>query len=270
MLFPNQLLVAPVRRNLAFLKHICATFAASDQLRVRRRGRATRGTIDWARQYRQDQPPGDHRPLQLACHTNNALQNQGTTMKILNPLLARKAALGCIPTLLLGSLLLAGCASTVPMNYSPSSVKSATGALSVADFRYLPAEPSAPKPVAADVIRNTAMGTIKIDREVKVFVRDAVFAELRFVGIKTNDGGKVLTGNIEEFLVDDLGFNVDWTLRINYSLTDSASKQVIYTSVKSTQRRTGKFVNPFGALNETLKLNVEQLLDDKDFIKAIN
>jgi len=126
------------------------------------------------------------------------------------------------------------------------------------------------KPVAPDVIRNTAIGTIKVDRPVKVYVRDAVFAELRFVGIKTNDARRVLTGDIEEFLVDDLGFNVDWTLRIKYTLTDAASKTVLYQSTKNIARRTGKFANPFGALNETVKLNVEQLLDDQDFLKSIN
>lgn len=179
------------------------------------------------------------------------------------------AARACL-TGLLGILALSGCVSTIPMNYAPSSVKTATGALSVADFRYLPSESAAAKPIPPDVIRNTALGQIKIDRNVNVFIRDAVFAELRFVGIKTNDGNKILSGDIEEFLIDDLGFNVDWTLRINYSLVDKASKQVIFSAVKTTQRRTGKFANPIGALNETIKLNVEQLLDDANFIKAIN
>jgi uncharacterized lipoprotein len=169
-----------------------------------------------------------------------------------------------------GLLILSGCASTIPMNYAPSSVKTATGALVVADFTYQPAAPTAAKPIPPDVIRHTALGQIKIDRNVNVFVRDAVFAELRFVGIKTNDDRRVLSGDIEEFLIDDLGFNVDWTLRINYSLVDSATKQVIFAAVKTTQRKTAKFANAFGALNETIKLNVEQLLDDADFTRAIN
>jgi uncharacterized lipoprotein len=169
------------------------------------------------------------------------------------------------------ALALAGCAGgPVPVNYAPSSVKTATGALTVGDFRYLPSEAGATKQVAPNVIRNTAIGTIGIDREVRTFVRDAVFSELRFVGIKTNDPHRVLTGEIEEFLADDLGFNVDWTLRTKYTLRDSASNQTIFEAVKSTQRRTAKFANPFGALNETVKLNVEQLLDDPEFLKAIN
>jgi hypothetical protein len=174
-------------------------------------------------------------------------------------------------TAALGILALSGCANApAPVNYAPSSVKTATGSLSVANFKYLPSEPSAPKPVAANQIRNTAMGAIKIDRDVNVFVRDAVFAELRFVGVKTNDDKKVLTGDVEEFLVDDLGFSVDWTLRIHYTLTNAASQAVIYQSEKVETRKTAKFTNPFGALNETIKLNVEELLDDPDFVKAIN
>lgn len=167
-------------------------------------------------------------------------------------------------------LALTGCSTApVPVNYAPSSVKSASGHLSVSDFSYLPASSTAVNPVAENQIRNTAMGEIKIDRDVKKFVRDAVFAELRFVGLKTDDTSKVLKGDIEEFLIDDLGYSIDWTLRIRYTLEDADSKQVLYTGSKNTKRRTAKFANAFGALNETIKINVEQLIDDPDFIQSI-
>jgi uncharacterized lipoprotein len=171
----------------------------------------------------------------------------------------------------LGAALLSGCVTApIPVNYAPSSVLSATGALSVADFKYLPAEkPTGKYVIAPNQIRNTAMGEIKIDRDIKVFVRDGVFAELRFVGIKVNDGTRVLTGDIEEFLVDDLGYSVDWTLRIRYVLTEAATQTVLYDGIKNTQRRTAKFANPFGALNETIKLNAEELIKDPAFMKAI-
>lgn len=167
-------------------------------------------------------------------------------------------------------LALTGCSTApVPVNYAPSSVKSASGQLSVADFTYFPSSAAAVDPVAENQIRNTAMGEIKIDRDVKKFVRDAVFAEFRFVGIKTDDTSKVLKGDIEEFLIDDLGYSIDWTLRIRYTLEDAQSKQIMFTGAKNTKRRTAKFANSFGALNETIKINVEQLLDDPDFIKSI-
>lgn len=89
------------------------------------------------------------------------------------------------------------------------------------------------------------------------------------MGIKTNDSSKILSGEIQEFLFDDLGYSVDWTLRMKYLLVDGASKRVLYQAVKDTQRKTNKFANPFGALNETIKLNVEQLIDDPEFIQKI-
>jgi len=146
---------------------------------------------------------------------------------------------------------------------------SANGALSIADFKYLPAESTAERKVASNVIRNTAIGTIEIDRDVNKYIRDAVFAELRFVGIKTNDNSQVLSGEIQEFLIDDLGYSVDWTLRIKYVITDAATKAVTYDAVKETKRKTAKFVNTFGAMNETVKLNVEDLLNDARFQAAI-
>lgn len=146
---------------------------------------------------------------------------------------------------------------------------SANGSLSVSDFKYLPAEPSAQGQVPGNVIKNTAIGTIKIDKDVSKYVRDAVFAELRFVGIQTNDKRHVLSGEIQEFLIDDLGYSVDWTLTIKYVLTDASSKTVVFDAVKETKRKTAKFVNVFGAMNETVKLNVEELLKDSRFQAAI-
>lgn len=113
------------------------------------------------------------------------------------------------------------------------------------------------------------MGEIKIDKNVSAFVRDAVFLELRAMGAKMNHPSKTLSGEIEEFLIDDLGYSIDWTLRIKYTITEQGSSNVVYQAVKNTQRKTAKFGNPLGALNETIKINVEQLTDDADFVNAI-
>lgn len=174
----------------------------------------------------------------------------------------------CLTTLF--GLALSGCAiAPASVNYSPGSLKNSTGALSVSDFKYLPSQVGSKTPVAANQIRNTVIDKIEIDRDVSIFVRDAVFAELRFVGIKTSDPSKVLRGDIEELLIDDLGFNIDWTFRIKYTVTEATSNKILYQSVKNIQRKTGK-ANAFGALNETIRLSVEQLLDDGEFIKTIN
>ncbi|HAL21664.1 MULTISPECIES: hypothetical protein [Stenotrophomonas] len=164
-------------------------------------------------------------------------------------------------------LVLAGCASRpIPLNYAPSSVLSAEGRVDVTAFEYLPAKGGEIKP---NQVRNTAMGNILFEKNVDAIMRDAVFSELRLVGIKMDKEGNVLSGKVEEFLIDDLGYSVDWTLRVRYVVTDPQG-QVVYDQVKNVQRNTSKFVNIFGSLNETIKLNIEQTIKDPAFITAIN
>lgn len=160
-----------------------------------------------------------------------------------------------------------GCGmSALTLNYSPSSILTAQGSMAVGDFKYLPALNGV---VESNVIRNTALGTIRCDQNIDVFLRDAVFKELRFVGIRMDNKGRTLTGEIQEFLIDDLGYSVDWTLRVQY-LIKGLQGEVLYTGQKNTQKKTAKFGNFFGTLNEIIKLNVDELIKDQGFIKVIN
>jgi uncharacterized lipoprotein YajG len=165
-------------------------------------------------------------------------------------------------------LLLGGCATPrAPLNYSPSSVSTAAGAVTVTEFKYLPADAGKVEPYQ---IRNTALGNLMFDQNIGVFFRDAVFKEMRFVGVKMDGKTRILTGEIEEFLIDDLGHNVDWTLKVRYVVKNSENGDILYDSRKTTQRRTAKFVNVSGALNETIKLNIEEVIKDESFIKTID
>ena len=170
-----------------------------------------------------------------------------------------------ISVLAVSLLGLAGCTTVVPLNYSPSSVLSASGSVSVSDFQYLPAISGRIKP---NQIRNTAISTPDFDQEINVFFRDAVFKELRFVGVKLDNKARVLNGEIKDFLIDDLGFNVDWSLNVLYRV--KASDKILYEFESITKRRTTKFANTFGALNEVIKLNIDEIIKDPAFIKAIN
>lgn len=168
--------------------------------------------------------------------------------------------------MLAASALLSGCATApLSINYAPSSTMSASGNVDVEAFTYLPGANGTVKP---NQVRNTAMGNAYFDETIDVMVRDAVFTELRFVGVDVGDDNPTkLTGEIQEFLMDDLGYSVDWTLRIKYTLTDATG--TTYESVKEIQRNTNKFANIFGSFNETIKLNVEELLKDPAFLEAI-
>ena len=165
-------------------------------------------------------------------------------------------------------LFAAACApAPLPISYSPSSAMSATGNVTVGTFRY---EPAVKGQVAANQFRNTAMAGVKVDHNIDEFFRDAVFKELRFVGVKVDAGSKrVLSGDIHDYLIDDLGFSVDWTVDVTYSVTDGADGKPIYTAEKVTKSHTAKFANAFATMNEQIKLNVEQLLKDPAFLDAI-
>lgn len=167
--------------------------------------------------------------------------------------------------LLLSLLWLAGCVAILPLNYSPSSALSASGSVSVREFQYAPAMNGRVKP---HQIRNTALDDLFFDQEIGAFFRDAVLKELDSVGVKTDSKSRTLTGEVREFLIDDLGYNVDWTLRVLYRVT--APEKTLYESEKITQRRTAKGGDPFKPMYETMRWNIEEIIKDAAFLKAIN
>jgi hypothetical protein len=162
--------------------------------------------------------------------------------------------------------LVEGCAK-IPLIYTPSSLNRVPGDLSVSDFKYLPAATGQVKPFQ---IRNTAWGNLKFNKDISVFFRDAVSQELRLAGVNLDGSSRILGGEIKDFLIDDSSYNVDMTLQVHYFVKNIQTGKIIYTSIKVTQRRTSKLVNLNSALSEMIKLNIEELLQDDAFIKAIN
>lgn len=167
--------------------------------------------------------------------------------------------------LALGTLLLTSCAAILPLNYTPGSRLSASGAVRVSEFGYLP---SLQGRVESNQVQNTAWDDLFFDREVGAFFMDAVEKELRFVGIKTDSDSRTLRGEVREFLIDDLGAYVDWTLRVLYRV--ERPEKALYESEKITRRRTAKFGDPSATMNQTIRLNIDELIKDPAFLKAIN
>ena len=159
-------------------------------------------------------------------------------------------------------ILTAGCtAPPLTLNYAPTSTMTVEGEMHVGDFRYIPGETETIKP---NQIKNTAMGSIIFEKNIDQYIETAVFTESRFVGIKLQDSATQVTGEINEFLIDDLGFSVDWTLDIRY-MVDGC-----YDKTHRIEKTTGKFVNVFGSLNEVIKLNIEMLFEDPQFKSCIS
>jgi hypothetical protein len=160
-----------------------------------------------------------------------------------------------------------GCAR-IPLSYLPSSVNKVSGSVSISNFKYLPAETGEVQPFQ---IRNTALGKLKFDKNIDIYFRESVSMELRFAGVVGLDNKtRVLNGEIEDLMVDDLSYNADWTLRVHYLIKDLQTGDIVYSSTKITQCKASKLMNVNSALNDIIKLNIEELMKDEAFIKAIH
>ncbi|HZY34111.1 MAG TPA: hypothetical protein VFE75_10120 [Rhodanobacter sp.] len=161
---------------------------------------------------------------------------------------------------------LAGCSSApVVLNYAPSSTMTVKGGEQVGTFDYVPAHAGKIKP---NQIRNTAIGNVLLDKNVDKYFEQALFTESRFVGITVNAGGPKVHGAINDFLIDDLGYSIDWTLNVTY-IVDGQGGTDCYKQTKATKMHTAKFANPFGTLNEVMKQNIEALFTDSAFVSCI-
>ena len=161
-------------------------------------------------------------------------------------------------------LVFGGCASILPLSYSPTSKLSASGSVAIGEFKYLPALNGR---VERNQIQNTAWDDLFFDQEIGAFFRDAVFKELNRVSVKTESGTRTLSGEVREFLIDDLGAEVDWTIGVVYRVT--TVEKTVYDSEKITRRRTPKRGDPSITMNESVRLNIEEVISDPVFLKAI-
>ncbi|RDS84896.1 hypothetical protein DWU98_02775 [Dyella monticola] len=162
------------------------------------------------------------------------------------------------------SLALTGCA-TVTVNYAPSSTMTLSGSEQLGAFKYAPGDTGK---VKENQIRNTAIGNIMIDRNVGEYFKQALFDESRFVGIKMGQG-PVVHGTINDFLIDDLGYSVDWTLDVTYVVDSVGGGAPCYNQQKVLKKHTAKFANAFGTLNEVVKDNIEEAFKDPAFVSCI-
>jgi hypothetical protein len=160
-----------------------------------------------------------------------------------------------------------GCANApIVINYTPSSTMSVDGELKVGNFRYLPGENNSR--IKSNQIRNTAIGNVLFEKNIDEYFETALFTESRFVGIEIKDSSNTVSGEIIEFLIDDLGYNVDWTLEVKYQVSNSDNSEC-YSKVHKFEKKTAKFANVFGTLNEIMKLNIEQAFKDETFVSCI-
>ncbi len=116
--------------------------------------------------------------------------------------------------LLVAVAALSACSVQITVPYTPGGTSEVSGQIEVVEFAYEPPEGMKP-----NQLPNTAACKIFMTEPVGEWVTIAIRKELRLVGI-TSRGDMVckLEGAVNEFSLDDLGFDVDYVSDIDYIL----------------------------------------------------
>ncbi|WP_233807926.1 hypothetical protein [Paraburkholderia sp. HP33-1] len=145
-----------------------------------------------------------------------------------------------------------------------------TGSLSVApahDFAYLPARDGH---ISPNRIENTGMTALVLKDDIGLIVRNDVANSLRVAGFRIDDDKRVLSGSIETFTVDDTRSPALWTLKMHYVVIDTVTQKVMFAATRTVKKKSPKFTSNTIAIDDTVKLSVDALIDDPGFIKAVN
>jgi hypothetical protein len=123
-------------------------------------------------------------------------------------------------------------------------------------------------------IKNTAIGKIYIGSDIAKFVQRATALEMERSGIILDDrGGRVVVGNIRDITADDLGYSVDWSYSIEYSIMDVYSEKHLFSQLyTATPRTTGKFGQASDyttTLNDMVRDAIEQFLRDEEAMELL-
>jgi len=175
--------------------------------------------------------------------------------------------------------------------YVPSSDLTAVGGLTVAAASYRPAEvaearaveartwvpsaavnvvPSLVPRVGPDHDQLDGQGRIRFSPSVGEYVRTALGAELRRMGIATDRSRLALRAVIEDARVDPSGWGYRVSLRVRYELTEAAGGRLLHSAVKSASPApSAPDLLEAEALNRAIRASAEALVSDAEFAAAI-
>ena len=114
------------------------------------------------------------------------------------------------------------------------------------------------------------MTGIVLKEDINETVRNSIANSLRIAGFHLDAGKRILSGSIEKFSVDDTRSPALWTLKMRYVVTDGATQKVVFSTTKTVKQKSPKFTNNTIAIEDTVELNVEALICDPGFVKAVN
>ncbi|SKA89474.1 hypothetical protein SAMN02745704_02142 [Paucidesulfovibrio gracilis DSM 16080] len=151
----------------------------------------------------------------------------------------------CLLLMCLAVFLVSGCAGTLPVNsYEPQNIVRCQGKASIDEFTYAPFERG--EVSEKNQIHNTALGNIYISTDVAQLVRRATALELEKTGIAlTEDAPYAVEGEVTDFVIDDLGYSVDWEYAVTYSIRDKSTNALAFQKTfRPEPVHSGKFGRP--------------------------
>lgn len=165
---------------------------------------------------------------------------------------------------------LSGCAGTIPVNYVPQNIVRYSGDTNVGQFTYAPSENGK---VAENQLQNTAVGKIFLPSKISELVMRATALELEKTGIKISDSDISLSGEVIEFKADDLGYSVDWTYSIRYTITNASGAKVVDKVYAADPKKTGKFglaADFSSSINDMILSGYSKFISDPEVRAALS
>jgi len=169
-----------------------------------------------------------------------------------------------ILAVLVVSLMLSACSTTLPINYVPSTSVRGTSPVKVSAFRYLPAEQQL---VAPNQFQKypVSIGEIYLGEDVSHLVESAVRKELSYAGYQLNDSADVIvSGDVSRFYYDWTGFvEVNFEVGIAFRVTKNGKVALESTtfSHQKAPKGTGLAQNP-EAIRAAISDCIDQFLSE--------
>ena len=163
----------------------------------------------------------------------------------------------------LGALLSACTTVTLPA-YTVSGSQSIDGNVGSVTATYTP-----PGNSKSTQIRTTTVGSLMLTEPVSSYVSNAFRLELRSAGMKMDTGTCNIVLKVNDYAIDDLGFNATFISDIDYEMTKD--KPIFNKNIRVTFT-TSKFVVPeviFASLRSALAQNFDKVMQDAAFRAAL-
>lgn len=164
-------------------------------------------------------------------------------------------------------LLLCGCSITLSMPYQTATTAELKGNIEVENFKFHPKSG-----FSQDQIRNTAIGSVYLTENVDTFFTNALKREMRQSALSIKSGaGCKLSGTVNDFAIDDLGYSVTYISNVHYVLSGNSGK-TIFGKTYDVKFDTSKHIfmeAMFANVNKAISDNINKLLTDPVFQEVI-